>query len=98
MGEVGNLVVAAVASILVTAGLYALDERFLSDEAKERAWPRSTRWVAIVYFGLLAVPIHFWKTRRGWRKPVFAILGTVAALIGIELVGECLAWIVGRWE
>lgn len=60
-----------------------IDERRLSEEQLERAWPSSSRDAAIVAFGVLAVPIHFIKT-RGHRKSVRGALGYVwGVLLGL---------------
>ncbi|WP_394828880.1 hypothetical protein [Pendulispora albinea] len=40
------------------------DERRLSPERLERAWPASTRLASAVAFGPFCLPVHFWRTRR----------------------------------
>lgn len=85
-----------------------LDERRLSEEALERAWPPSSRDAAIVAFGIFAVPIHFVRTRTHWRSargllglPWGLFLGIVAAaliLVASELVLQGIAWAAGLPE
>jgi hypothetical protein len=52
---------------VVTLALFAFldwDESRLTPDQRGRAWPPATRTLAVVYFGVLAVPVHFWRTRR----------------------------------
>jgi peptidoglycan/LPS O-acetylase OafA/YrhL len=68
---------------MVTLTLFALldwDESLLTTEQIERAWPPSTRTLAIVYFGILAVPVHFWRTRRTAQGALVGILAGVLVL------------------
>lgn len=39
------------------------DERRMSEERLERAWPPASRDAAIVALGILALPFHFARTR-----------------------------------
>ncbi|MFO0673151.1 MAG: hypothetical protein U0235_26630 [Polyangiaceae bacterium] len=64
------------AMLIGSAGTYAVvhwDERRLPPDPLARAWPPSTKLAAAVAFGPLALPVHFWRTRR-------TLLGT---LIGV---------------
>jgi hypothetical protein len=70
--------------------LVAWDEARLaqrSPEALARAWPASTRTMALVYFGVLSLPVHFGRTRRsvlgvlqglGWATALFLLDDTLA--------------------
>ncbi len=63
------------------------DERHLPPDQLARAWPPATRAIAIVYFGVLALPVHFFRTRR---TPLGLVQGLAWAL-GMALVSEGLA-------
>ena len=83
-----------VASLIVsTAAAFAivlLDERWLPPAELDRAWPPTSRASAIVAFGPLCLPVHFWRTRRslagvlwglGWAALVVAANVGVTALL-----------------
>jgi hypothetical protein len=80
--------------VFVTLGLFALldwDESRLPPEQLERAWPPATRTLALVYFGLLSLPIHYWRTRRtedGW-------VASVVALRSVRAWGRLSGWAWG---
>lgn len=67
---------------LVTLALFVLLDR---DEARlplrdlDRAWPPATRALALVYFGILAVPVHFWRTRRTVRGTLLGLAWAAVA-------------------
>jgi len=98
-----------VLSWIVTTGLswlaVRLDERRLSAERLERAWPPSSRDAAMLAFGPLAVPFHFVRTRAHFRSAVgiawipLGILLGLAVLAAIMLVSwallEGFAWVLG---
>jgi hypothetical protein len=71
---------------IITLALFALvdwDESRLDERSLERAWPPASRTLALVYFGMLALPIHFWRTRRSWSG--FALgLGWAAGVLGLD--------------
>jgi hypothetical protein len=72
--------------VFVTLALFALvdwDESRLSPEELGRAWPPASRTLALVYFGLLSLPVHFWRTRRTWPA-VFIGLGWSAGAFGVD--------------
>jgi hypothetical protein len=82
MTEAGPII-ELLASWMVTTALtflvVILDERRLSEERLERAWPPTSRDAAIVAFGPLALPIHFIKT-RGHLKSARGLLGLLLGL------------------
>ena len=94
--------------IVTTALLFAvviLDERRLPPEQLERAWPPSSRTAALVAFGILALPIHFMRTRgnlrslRGalgvaWGFVLGGLLVLVVALIDTALL-TAIAYVTG---
>lgn len=84
------VIIELVASWVVTTGLsflvVILDERRMSEERLERAWPPSSRDAALVAFGVLALPIHFIKT-RGHLRSLRGVLGLLLGLgMGIVAV------------
>ncbi len=72
---------------VTTAFMFAvviLDERRMDvrdDPRLERAWPPSSRASAIVGFGVLALPLHFLRTRRSLVGLLLAIGFTALALV-----------------
>lgn len=72
--------------------LVIVDERRLCEERLERAWLPASRTVALVYFGLLAIPIHFAKT-RGHVKSARGLLGIVLGLL-LGIVAAVLVAVV----
>ncbi len=103
---VGEVVVQWVVLTAVTFFFVVDDERHLDEASLERAWIPSSRTVALVYFGVLAVPFHFIKT-RGHLRSIRGFLGlfiglfrgaiavleiAVAAELLMELVFGALGW------
>jgi hypothetical protein len=95
--------------VFVTLGLFVLldwDESRLSREALENAWPPATRTLALVYFGMLSLPIHVWRTRVRWRlerRGVRRVLVKIAwraffipaaLVVAVVLVG--VDWLLGE--
>lgn len=72
---------------VTTAFMFAvviMDERRMDrrdDPRLERAWSPSSRASAIVGFGVLALPLHFLRTRRSVVGVLLAIGFTAAALV-----------------
>jgi len=64
MRDVAEIVVPWVFLTLALFALVDWDESRLSRAELERAWPPASRSLALAYFGLLSVPLHFWRTRR----------------------------------
>lgn len=85
-----------------------LDERRLSAERLERAWPPSSRDAAVLGFGPLALPFHFARTRGHFRSlrgvagiPLGFLLGvvvTAGVLLVSGLVLDGVAWAFGLPE
>ena len=93
---------------VTTALLFAVvlvDERRLDDERLARAWPPASRDAALVAFGVLALPIHFARTRgdlRSARGAVGVVLGlllgcvvTALVVVASGVVLEGLALVLG---
>jgi len=87
MDDVLSLVIPWAASIALLFLIVVRDERRMPSDMLARAWPSSTRASAIVCFGLLALPVHFGRTRRSLKG---VALG-VAWAIAVALVEEGLA-------
>ena len=79
----------------LTLALFALvdwDESRMSPASFRRAWPPASRTLALVYFGLLSVPVHFWRTRRsalgvleglGWAAVAFGVDWAVSEVVDV---------------
>jgi hypothetical protein len=95
MAEIVDLIVSFAVSTTALALLLSWDERRLSDEALARAWPVSTRRIAIVVGGVLCLPLHFARTRR----TVLGFFLGVAWMIGVGLltglVSTVVEWALG---
>jgi hypothetical protein len=102
----GGEVIELVLSWIVTTGLsfliVLLDERWMSEAKLERAWPPPSRDAALIAFGVLALPIHFIKT-RGHLRSVRGILGFplglamgVLAVVFVGFVGSLVLEGVAR--
>ena len=62
------------------------DERTLTQEESARAWPKASRWAAVVAFGPLCLPVHFWRTRRSF----LGVCIGVSYVIDLDLLGSIL--------
>lgn len=93
-GEVVLLVLSWLVTTALTYVVVLLDERWMSEGKLERAWPPSSRDAAIVAFGLLALPVHFVRTRmnlrsaRGVLGSLLGLLMGVVAFVAVALVAE----------
>lgn len=103
--QVIELVLSWVVTSTLTFAVVIFDERRLSDERLERAWPSVTRDFVLVYLGVLAIPFHFARTRGTWtsaRGILGRILGfgagIVVALLVVLTSGlliTAIAWVLG---
>ncbi len=97
MRDVLFVVVPWIVRIVASFAIVLVDERLMSEELRERAWPPASRASALVGFDVLAVLVHFAKTR--WR-PIEAVhrliwgllLGILAAsvVLGASLLAVVL--------
>ncbi len=87
MGEILELLVPWVVALALLFALLSWDEARLSPEQLARAWPPATRLLAVVYFGVVSLPIHFGRTRRS----AAGILLGFAWAAAITLVDEGVA-------
>lgn len=68
------------------------DERSLGERELARAWPPASRASAIVGFGgVVALPLHFLRTRRNFAGVGLAVL----AFVGIVLLNVALDLVLG---
>ncbi len=95
MSELVEILTSWITSAAAIFALLAWDERRLDEEQLARAWPVTTRRVAVIVFGALSVPIHFWRTRRSvggaclglfWMAVALALDAGVTALV-VHAVG-----------
>ncbi len=84
--------------VFTTGALFALvlrDEGRLSPEQRARSWPVSSRNAALVVFGVVALPIHYARTRRS----VLGLLGGLALAFVVSVVNSLLVgtidWFMG---
>ena len=84
--EVIVLLVSWVVQTTLLFVVVILDERRLSEEQLERAWPPATRDMALVVLGALALPFHFARTRGRGTDPIGVLLRFAWFLIGIVVV------------
>ena len=73
------------------------DERNLTAEEEYRAWPTSSRWSAIVGFGPLCLPIHFWRTRRSFLGVCLGFAYAIDLAQISELVGWAIEKLTAGW-
>jgi hypothetical protein len=79
-GEVIALVLSWIVTNALTFLVVIVDERRMDEATRERAWPPPSRDAAIVAFGVLALPIHFIKT-RGHLQSARGVLGFPLGLV-----------------
>jgi hypothetical protein len=71
------------------------DDRRLTQEQRDRGFNDASHWAAIVGFSVVAIPVHFCKTRRtflalvqGLAWAALTLLVISAVLSGVEFVAE----------
>jgi len=84
--EIIELVLSWIVTNALTFLVVIVDERRMSEEKLERAWPPPSRDAAIVAFGVLALPVHFIKTRGHFRSGRGALGLVVGLLMGVVAV------------
>jgi hypothetical protein len=92
--DIPKLVISFALNVWLIFAVLRRDERRLTPAELERAWLPATRLAAGVYFGILCLPVHFWKTRRSWK----GLLMGVAWGVGIALLDEVVDWGVDVWR
>jgi NhaP-type Na+/H+ or K+/H+ antiporter len=74
-------------SIALPWFIVSRDMRRLNPTQLERSWNTASFWSAIVAFSLLALPVHFVKTRRSLWGFSLGIAWFLACVVVLELVG-----------
>ncbi len=85
-GSSDEVIVLVASWVLTTTMMFAIvmgDERDLSEQQAERAWPPASRAAAIVAFGPLALPFHFAKTRGDFASARGVLRGLFGFALGI---------------
>jgi hypothetical protein len=77
--EIIELVLSWMVTTALSFAVVLFDERRSPEERLERAWIPASRDAALIAFGILAVPIHFIKT-RGDFKSLHGVLGKIGGL------------------
>ncbi len=89
-----------VLSLVVSTGgaFYVVwrDDRTLTPEQEYRAWPETSRLAAVVAFGPLCLPIHFWRTRRSALGLALGFGYMIAITIASGLLGALIEFIYTR--
>ena len=88
MSEVAPLLASWVVSVVLLFALLRWDESRLLPEQLARAWPPATRTLALVYFGVVSLPVHFGRTRR----TLLGVLQGVLWAAGIAAIDELVAF------
>lgn len=71
------------------AGVLQIDERRMTAEQKVRAWRPASAGSALLLamqvglVSLLVLPIHFFRTRRGWRRLLWPLAILVAHTVAL---------------
>jgi hypothetical protein len=84
MHDVLEILVSWAVSTAFMFAVVMLDERRMDlrdDPRLERAWPPSSRASAIIGFGVIALPLHFLRTRRSFVGVLLALGFTALALL-----------------
>jgi CHASE2 domain-containing sensor protein len=78
-----------VLGLVVPAYVVRRDVRTLDPKLLARAWPDTSIWVAVALVSVLAVPLHFIRTRRtltGVLLGLLWLLGCLAVLIAASAI------------
>jgi hypothetical protein len=84
-----ELVLSWAIGVALTFVVVLFDERRMTEERLERAWPTASRNAAIVLFGILVLPFHFARTRgsfKSLRGVLGVVLGFAAGIVAIVVV------------
>jgi hypothetical protein len=84
-----ELVLTWAIGVALTFAVVLVDERRMSEERLERAWPPSSRNAAIVLFGVLVLPVHFARTLGSFktlRGVLGILLGFAIGIVGVLVV------------
>jgi hypothetical protein len=97
--DVTEFIVSFVVTALALFAFLDWEESRLSRRALEDAWPPATRTLAVVYFSILGLPVHLWRTRA--RRHVEPRVLRLAARMGLGGMGrlpnlllEMMVWVL----
>jgi hypothetical protein len=99
--EIVEAGVEIVLTMVAARFLFAWDEKRMTDEQRERAWPPATRGMVVcspLWFfplWLVGVPLHFLRTRRNLRGLAEAIGWTLVMFVLLWGIGIAFAWATG---
>jgi hypothetical protein len=98
--EIIDTAIEIVVSMLALRFLFAWDEKRMTDEQRERAWPASTRGMvvcSVLWFPLwlFGVPLHFIRTRRNLRGVTEGLVALTALFVVLEAVAFAVAFLGG---
>jgi hypothetical protein len=88
-----------VLTMIAARFLFAWDEKRMTEQQKERAWPAASRGTVVcspLWFfplWLVGVPLHFLRTRRSFRGLGEALLWTVAMFLLLVAIGSVFEWV-----
>lgn len=95
MGEILSFVSVAIVQMALPFWLIRRDDRRLSPERWARGFPPATFWIAIVYFGPLAILLHYVRTRRSLAGLAMGIAWLAVTLAISVLIGVGIEHFVG---
>jgi hypothetical protein len=87
MADVLELLAEGAFSIATLFAFLHWDESRLTPRQRDQAWPTASRRIAVVYFGVLSLPVHFVRTRRSVSGLLQGVAWTVAFIALDEAVG-----------
>jgi NADH:ubiquinone oxidoreductase subunit 6 (subunit J) len=88
--EVIEIVVYAIALIVSTVLVLRYDDKKMTFEQRQRAWPPASRMAAIsfaVFCFPITLPVHFWRTRRSLRGVAIGIVAGFMVVVISSLIG-----------
>ncbi len=93
--EIVEVTVAWATKFALMSALLRWDERRLPPLKRARSWPPATRLMACAIFQELALPVHFWRTRRSVWGVLLGFLWAFGLTLSAALVLEAVAWAMG---
>jgi hypothetical protein len=96
MAEILEVLIPWAVSTTLLFVLFAWDERRMSQPQRDRAWPPASLRVAVVYFGILSLLVHFGRTRRSVLGLLQGLAWTVAFALLEVGIGEAVEAIAAR--
>jgi hypothetical protein len=95
--EVALYCLSLVLGVAVPALIVRVDLSRLSGARLERSWPDAGLWSAVVFFGVLSVPIHIIRTRRSLLGILWGIVWFALAVAAVVLpVAALTSWFMAE--